>query len=632
VATDLLFQLTPITAPPVDLLFGEVGGLADVEVTLEADFGALQFQARIAPKVDLTLDATFSTLQVIASAEYVSNTSRPTVGRTQSAWELGIETPVSSTPVFSESKRTKVGEQSWWQLGDRRHASFRNVLPNSFLHSRSSADTAFQDAKRVGPVQIRHPYTEMLRDRRITRASQFQDAQKSGSGDLRTGYQERLRTSRPSLNNHFQEGAVSRRGYTSSHQIASRLSTSRRGRYQEGVVPPPGLSVITGPITPPLFDPCYLPPDGNAVHLLFSGAYAPNTALFYICERHVAPPPGGQVVVPIRSVYVVLNNVTLRRVVGDIQLPTLSLSMSIDVDSWTWGFNATLPGSSLVDVQPDDDGPVELEASINGTVYRLLAERISRERQFNNSTIRVSGRGKSAYLANPYSPVQTFGNPTLARTAQQLMADVLTFNGSPIGWDIDWQIDDWLVPTGAFSMQGTYIDGLNAIAGAAGAYLQPHPTDQTMLVLPRYILAPWDWGLVTADFLLPSSVATQEGIDWIEKPSYNRVFVSGTSQGVLGQVTRTGTAGELIAPMVTDPLITQGAAARQRGTSILSDTGRQALVRLRLPVLPETGVIVPGKFVRYEDGSDALFGVVRSTSLDASLPELWQTISVETHV
>lgn len=629
-ATDLLFQQAPLTAPPVDLVFGETGGgIPDTNVTLEADFGSLQFEALVVPLSEATLDAEFSALEFVAEAEYISNASRPTVGRTLTAWELGIETDTSSDVVFADSRRLPIGAQPYWQFADKLQVDFRNVLPNRFIRTRSSATPRFEDAERLQAATIAQTFSEMLRDRRPQSLSSFQEAVRVPAGDLRTGYQERFRDRRPSVANRYDEARISGNRYTSRHQLGSSRRLTRSGLFQDAIVPPAGTSVIVGPVVPP-FDPCYIPPEGDAVHLLFSGAYIPNTSLFFICERHIEPPPGGSVVVPIRSVYVVLNTVTLRRVVGDIALPALSLSLSIDVDSWTWGFNASLPASSLADVMPDD-GPVELEASINGTLYRLLAEKLSRERTFNQATIRVSGRGKSALLAGPYSPILTFANDE-ARTAQQLLDDVLTFNGVPIGWDIDWQIDNWLVPTGAFNVRGTYIDGLTAVVGAAGAYLQPHPTAQTLRVLPRYIQAPWDWGLITPDFVLPSSLATQEGIEWVEKPEYNRVFVSGTSQGVLGQVTRTGTAGDLVAPMVTDALITQAAAARQRGLSVLADTGQQALVRLRLPVLPETGVIEPGKFVNYEDGSDSWFGVVRSASLDASLPELWQTISLETHL
>ena len=50
-----------------------------------------------------------------------------------------------------------------------------------------------------------------------------------------------------------------------------------------------------------------------------------------------------------------------------------------------------------------------------------------------------------------------------------------------------------------------------------------------------------------------------------------------------------------------------------------------------VPVLAETGLIKPGKFVSYLDGSQARLGLVRSTSLAWSFPKLRQTIAVDTH-
>ena len=123
----------------------------------------------------------------------------------------------------------------------------------------------------------------------------------------------------------------------------------------------------------------------------------------------------------------------------------------------------------------------------------------------------------------------------------------------------------------------------------------------------------------------------RESLRWLEKPAYNRVFVSGQEVGVLGQVTRAGTAGDVLAPMVVDALITEAAAARQRGIAVLSDTGRQIEVSLRLPVLAETGIIEPGAFVEYQDGSVTRLGIVRATQVQAGLPEVWQTLGVQAY-
>lgn len=212
------------------------------------------------------------------------------------------------------------------------------------------------------------------------------------------------------------------------------------------------------------------------------------------------------------------------------------------------------------------------------------------------------------------------------------MNDVLMDNGVPLGWTVDWNIADWLVPAGAWTHNGSYMDGVLGIANAVGAYIQPHATSQSFSVLSRYPDMPWEWGTVTPDYELPVAVVTREGIEWQNKPEYNRVFVSGTTHGYAAQVTRFGTAGDLVAASISDSLLTEEAAIRERARSVLGDTGRKAMVNLRLPVLNATGIIVPGKYVRYNDGAVSRVGLVRSTSIDAGLPEVWQTIGVETQV
>ncbi len=413
----------------------------------------------------------------------------------------------------------------------------------------------------------------------------------------------------------------------SDFQIASPSLKGWSGRYQDAVPPPPGISVWVVP-QPPAPQPCYTP----SAHLLFAALAQTDGHLLFVCENHINPPPpdGEPVVVPVRRVYFVINNVTLYRVSDGAPVPVFNLSLSLDASSWAWGFDAVLPAKAEALVAGSASGPVELVASVNGTPFRVLAESISRERIFGDASIRISGRGRNAVLAAPYAPVMTFSN-TEGRTARQLMDDVLTVNGIPLGWAVDWGLTDWNVPAGAFAQQGSWIDALTAIAGAAGGYLIPHPSAQSIRVRHRYPVAPWEWSTVTPDFVLPVDAVARESLRWLEKPAYNRVFVSGQDVGVLGQVTRAGTAGDVLAPMVVDPLITEAAAARQRGIAVLADTGHQLEVSLRLPVLAETGIIEPGAFVEYQDGSVTRLGIVRATQVEAGMPEVWQTLGVQAY-
>lgn len=358
---------------------------------------------------------------------------------------------------------------------------------------------------------------------------------------------------------------------------------------------------------------------GGGVHLVFGRVCAPDV-------------PTASVVVPVRSVYMIVNTASLRRVSNNQSLPTYSTSLTIDADSWTWGFQATMPADALGMIQRISPAePVEVELTVNGQPYRALIESAVRSRTFKDWQLTVRGRGLGAVLDTPYAPQRLFTNAGV-RTAQQLVGDALTIGGEGFGWGVEWGIDDWLVPAGAWNHRGSMISAVNTIAAAAGAYVQPHPTSQTLRVLPRYPSAPWEWGVVTPDIHLPADVISVEGIEWVDRPAYNRVFVSGVQAGVNGQVTRAGTAGDLVAGMVTDPLITAVEAARQRGISELAKGGTWAEMSLKLPVLTETGVIHPGKFVRYNDGAVDRLGIVRSTSVQDDGTDIWQTIGVESYV
>lgn len=343
------------------------------------------------------------------------------------------------------------------------------------------------------------------------------------------------------------------------------------------------------------------------------------------------PEPGESIIVPVRGVYIVQNEVLLTRVSSGASIPALRMSLAGDVDSWTWSFTASVPGQYLSLLEPVDGEAVELEAMVNGRQFRVLAERLSRDRVFGSSALSVSGRGKAALLSSPFAPTMSFTSAE-DRTAQQIANEVLTPGGVPLGWTVGWSLTDWLVPGGVWSHQGSFMDALVRVAEAAGGYIRPDPLLQSLTFLHRYPTMPDTWGGATPDFELPSEVTTREGIEWQDLAAYDAVYVSGQQGGVLGYVKKMGSAGATFAQMITDPLITHADAARQRGRAILGNTGRKAIVTLSLPVLEETGVIEVGKMVEYVDGGTSRIGLVRSSSVDVTFPNVIQTIGVETHV
>ena len=578
------------------------------------------------PSVPLNVGvASLPGVVLTGEVRYASRTQRPTVGQTAHEWQQAVQREDGAAQGQQDATATPAGWKTFWRRTIAAPQGVDHRLPPVLASLPAQHRTGQQQARPFHDLTwFAHQdgtYLELARLSLFQNASRLRDA---------TGFrhQDGDRTKRAGRVSPWQTARQLTQRQGSDFQSASAFVWGWRSRYQDAVPPPPGISIWVIP-EPPAPQPCYTP----STHLLFAALAPADSHLLFVCENHIDPPPpdGEPVVVPVRRVYFVINNVTLHRLPDGLPVPVFNLSLSLDAASWTWGFDAQLPATAEALVAPGNaSGPVELVASVNGTQFRVLAESISRERSFGDASIRVSGRGRNAVLAAPYAPVMNFQQPQ-ARTARQLMDDVLTLNGIPLGWDIDWGLTDWNVPAGVFTQQATWIEALSTIAGAAGGYLIPHPSEQSIRVRHRYPVAPWEWASVTPDFVLPVDAVARESLRWIEKPAYNRVFVSGQDMGVLGQVTRAGTAGDVLAPMVVDALITDVVAARQRGIALLADTGQQIEVSLRLPVLAEMGIIEPGAFVEYQDGSVTRLGIVRSTQVEVGMPEVWQTLGVQSH-
>lgn len=621
---DILFsQPAPAST---SLVFGQAEdtGGAVVNATFIGELPPPTFAAQATATIQATLTGTLPAMEFIAEAQYRSNTSRPTVGKTAALHQVASKFQDGVDQPQHDSSRSPVGWETFFQRVTGFPASIAHPLPDFFQQNHVTKTGVFQDASQLHNQPLFQQQDATPLDH--TSAGLFQDAPRAHDQSLFKHQDGTKRHGRH--DSRFQQAAPLFLVRSADRfQSATPFSKAWGTRFQDGVPPPPGISLLPPPPQPPGPSPCYTP-SGD---LVFQFPWLADTNLVFICDHYVPPPeaPPGQVVIPVQRVYIVVNNLALRRVSDNAVVPAFGFTLSLDVSSWSWGFSASLPAIAQALVEPTT-GPVELRAWVNGIEFRVLAEQVGRERAFGQASIRISGRGRNAFLDAPYSPAQVFNN-TSARTHQQLFDDVLTFNGIPLGFDIDYGLEAWSIPPGVWNHQGTYISALNTLAQAGGAYLIPHPSALGFKVRHRYPQKPWEWGMATPDFVLPSSVVTREGLTWQEKPSYNRVFVSGVEQGVLGRVTRQGTAGDILAPMVTDPLITTAAAARQRGLAVLGDTGKQIQHQIRMPVLSATGIIQPGAFVRYDDNNLQRTGLVRGTQVDAQMPDVWQTLDVEVH-
>lgn len=633
-AVDLRFRFGPLPGPPYDLRFGGDGVLPDGEdrelevhgvlpATLFGDVGFVTVRPfDVHGELPTTLFGDFT-------FEYQSRAARPVASTNHAKFQQAKSLDVPFTEAFQKARHFETPVGVNWRDGVsldveavvRAQAALRMHLPQQ---------SKWRDAVR------KHPQATLVRfqtglplDNPLGMRDQY--ALRADGPPVHFRWQESIHTERPKVFSRFQDGISFDVPTRSGMQQGIPFIHGRNSRYQDAIKPGPGMWVRP-PFVP---DPCYIPPKGDEVHLRFNAPWTGSLDLLFTCETHgggPGPEPGDTIVVPIKRVYLVINAATLTRLDTGEVIHIEGMSVSINVDSYTWSFSANLPGNQLSKVLQVAFGePVAVQAEINGTAFVMVIREISRSRTFGNTSISISGNGMMSMLDAPYARTINFASPDNL-TAAQMMDLVLMDNGVPLpDWTVDFGLDDWAVPGGVWSHQGTYATALADIAGAAGGYLQTHPSLGIIYAKQRYPLAPWDWAGITPDFELPSAVVQQEGIQWIEKPPYNRVFVSGVNAGILGRVTRDGTAGDILAPGVTHPLITASEAARGRGRTVLSDTGRFANVTLNMPVLAETGVIAPGRFVRYVDGATTRIGLTRGVTVNVGFPEIWQSLTVETH-
>ncbi len=340
----------------------------------------------------------------------------------------------------------------------------------------------------------------------------------------------------------------------------------------------------------------------------------------------VIPAPGETITIPTQRTYIVVNDILFTRADDNTPIPATGLNITFDCDSWLPTFSATVPESARDAVMPDPN-PVEVYAYINGNEFRFFVEKVTRNRQFAQSTVSISGRGIACELDAPFAAAVQRTNAT-EMTAQQLIDAALEYTT----YTQSWNITDWLIPAGAFSALSTPAAVAAAVAQASGSVLQADWSGRILRMMPRYPVKPWDWAGATPEYVIPASIAQTESVEWLEKPDYNVVYVSGVSQGVIGQVKITGTAGDKPAPMVTDPLITHADAARQRGITILSDTGRKASMQISMPILDTVGVIDVCRLIEFSDGANTRRGIVRANNISVGWPTVRQTLTIEAAV
>lgn len=648
----LVFDQPRITTPgPVSLVFGDTGdtpapGIPDATLASTAQLSGLR--ARVAVRVGALLagggqvsglrarvvlragavlagGGQVSGLRIAIAARYDTDTQRPTVGQAASTWVYASAQPSAVGFAHQGATPAPTGWAAHWQDAQDASTPVRHPLPSVLVPAVQHLQAPHQNATPV------HDATGFAHQQAapvlLAQVGKFEGARPVHDA---TGFSHQDGAKTHGCFAARFQGAIPRRIFRRAlQQKGLSWLLHRAGRYQEAVPPPPGKS---RPPEKPKPDPCYVP-ELPAALVFDTLPYTPSLPahLVFVCERHPGPgPERPHYVIPRLTLYMTTHSISAHLLPGMEPVTLLDATIDTDDGSWCWGLQASGPEHLLDQLAPGAGGlPARVQVTIDGIDWVFAIERLSRTRRFGQHRCAVQGRSVTALLSEDYLPQQSWHNAGAQLTAQQAVAQALDFTGTTL----DWGVTDWLLPAGAWSHTGAPLSAALRVAESIGAVVRSHRTLQELQIAPRYAIEPWDWASATPDVTMPADVIVTDSLEPDTTPAYNALHLSGQAGGIRAHAARKGTAGDLLAPQVTDALLTDAVAARQRATAILGAAGIKQRHSMDVPLLTggsNPGLLLPGYLLHVDDlGGKSWRGLVRGISVRASLPTVRQSISIE---
>ena len=181
---------------------------------------------------------------------YASRTQRPTIGQTAHEWQQAAQTEEGATQGQQDAAATPAGWGAVWQRAERSMHGIAHRLPPVLVAAPLQRRTGQQQATRL------HGATGFLHDGATPiaqiRVGVFQNATRLRDA-TRFAHQDGDRAKRAGRSALWENARLLTQRQSTDFQIASRRPVGWRGRYQDAMRPPPGISVWidTAPSRPP---------------------------------------------------------------------------------------------------------------------------------------------------------------------------------------------------------------------------------------------------------------------------------------------------------------------------------------------------------------------------------------------
>ena len=407
------------------------------------------------------------------------------------------------------------------------------------------------------------------------------------------------------------------------------------GNYRLTKLPATPLSTTaqTSAYQPPAKEDLIVLPWGEGIPL----QYSPE--LPYAVEEEIIV-PGEVPDANKKEVYLIVNNVNVFALPNNEPLAFADIKIDLDLDSYSWKLSADVLNQQSIDlIKPDATGNKEVAVEINGHRWSFFVPAWSSSRSISGNALNkrysIAAYSRAQYLGLPYAPKRTrsIGNTT----AVQAATDELMGTGFTLNWDVA-QLPDWVMPNSVFSYQElAALPVIKKLASTVGAVVQPAMDADTITVQPRYKVAPWDLALATVDRTIHENQILSEGGALVSNTKINGVFVSGESEGVGLNVSRQGTAGDVLGADVVDAWLSAIEANTSRGRAEIAATADRINHSLELAI-PESsaqpGLLMPGMIVevQFNDASKNYRGYVQNNAISVpgrGLSKCRQSVTIE---
>ena len=604
------------------LVFGGQGAVVipDADLSIDTDLPGLGELVALVG-VNLSMDAELPGLDGEVALQWDANVSRVTRAALQTCWQQGKRLAGGVVSAWEQARPQRSGAIARWQearplaAGARTHWQ-ESVRHRALVRSHWQAASVLRSGVRTGWEE-----TQRLRGSSVVRWQEAAGLRHA----LRSGWQETQRL-RAVLQTGWDGGLRLRASLGLGFGAAVPVRVRLQAVWQEAMRPRSGVS--PDPALPPSKNPCYDP--ATLGRLVLSELADGGGRLVFVCERGGKPDPETpQFVIPLLRVYMTVHTIDAVLLPGMERLPLKGITVSSDDDGFGWNLTASGPADPLLDMlSPVNGEPKQVKVSIDGIDFVFAVEQPERSRRFLEHAVQVRGSSVTALLGAPHV-AESAWSTSVTMTAQQIILQALQFTGV----DLDWRIDDWLVPTAAWSHRGTPLSVAQRVAEAAGAVLRSHRTLPTLQVAPRFPRVPWEWGAATPNVVMPGQIITTDSLQSTAGVEFNAVYVSGSVQGaIVGHVVRTGTIGDVLAPEVSDRLVTDVVSARQRGISVLSAAALKRRQTMTVPLLTggtNPGLILPGYLIQVQEPGETWRGLVRGITVTTGVPTVRQQLVVE---